>query len=40
MVRQFDFAEFMEASAKDGQKVEVIFEKILSLVRQEDEDSV
>ncbi|XP_065920963.1 ras-related protein Rab-12-like isoform X2 [Dysidea avara] len=31
MVRQFDFAEFMEASAKDGQKVEVIFEKILSL---------
>ncbi|XP_065920952.1 uncharacterized protein [Dysidea avara] len=31
MVRQFDFIEFMEASAKDGYEVEAIFEKIISV---------
>jgi len=32
MVRQFGFAGFMEASAKDGHEVEAVFEKIVSLV--------
>jgi len=35
MVKQFDFAEFMEASAKDGHEVEAVFEKIVSLVSQD-----